>query len=300
MEIRPVWAQAPGSLPRADGVAQTLPLLSQPSFTADDPFAAYLLSLTDPGSIALAAILKAATPGPGAPARMAAAGTAAVAASALGAAVQTQAGAAAALSAAAGAGAGPADLLAFAQAFGTAAAAAGTNPSDLVAGSAPASPYAPANPYADAIAAETARSDSQAAAQANATSAALAADRIAADQAAVLAGEASTNAFYAARSADDMAQGAAGLAVDATAKFMGAGTLARTAGADPEASQAASTYQSVLESVPAVDRAPSFPSLGAQAQSSPQNRAGSRPAPPAVPPPAVPAPHESLHLDLVG
>jgi hypothetical protein len=224
---------------------------------AGDPFAAYLRSLTDPGSIVQAAILKSASPA--GPVRTAAA-IAGVAASAPGTAVQTRAGAVAAFSAAVRVGASPADLLAFAQASGAAAAAAGTGAGGQAGTSGPAGP-------AGTAAADAVQADSRAAAQNNTKTASLASDRIAAGKAAIEAGAAATSAFYATSAAGAVAQGASGLAIDAAAKFMGGGTMARQAGLEADGARAVAAYQATLEAIPAVGRLPASPSLAANAQS---------------------------------
>jgi hypothetical protein len=69
MNVQPVGVQSASSLSQASELAATLPRLSQSSFLADDPFAAYLLSLSDAASLAMAAITgRNATPAAASPA----------------------------------------------------------------------------------------------------------------------------------------------------------------------------------------------------------------------------------------
>ncbi len=101
-----------------------LPPLTQPSFLANDPFAAYMLSLTDPASIAQAALTRAASQvqvgTAGTTIRLTTAATAALAAAALETASQVPAKAAVAMATTAT----PANRVTLAQT--AAVAAAGT------------------------------------------------------------------------------------------------------------------------------------------------------------------------------
>ena len=117
MDLGPVRAQEAINVAGVTRAITALSVQSQAAAEANDPFAAYLLSLSSPDAIIRAALAQAATGG----ARAGDAARAVLAAGALGADALTPAGTAAALQAAGTVATGPADQLATALAAAQAA-----------------------------------------------------------------------------------------------------------------------------------------------------------------------------------
>jgi hypothetical protein len=229
MNVGAVGAQVLGSPSQTSGIASPLPLLSQPGFLTGDPFAAYLLSLSDAAAQALAAV----------DGRDAAAPDAANAA--LAAAARTAIAAKAAAAAAASAAAHPASA-------GPAAASpapASANPASQAA--------AAASPVQGALAGSATGLDAstepgpEAAGQGAASApASTLATEPAADVAAA--------AGAAASAGGPAAQDAGTLGTDATAKYLGGGFLGLASGLRPALAKD-------QETIPAVNGIASVPAL---------------------------------------
>ncbi|MGA2082564.1 MAG: hypothetical protein ABSH53_18400 [Holophaga sp.] len=211
MKIHQTVDQMPKTPSRISGNATSLPGLAQPSFQGGDSFAAILHSLSDPASPASsrynvpnAAILGGNNGlGPAITVLMAYAGHGA-------ALLVHQASATTSATATRVTNNHPA-FLAFTRALPDAETVDG-------GGTSVVSPnLAAPNRAADEDADRSAIRDS--------LPATLAADRITAAKAAINTGHAATSAAYAIEVTEGLAQGSGKLAIDATAKFMGAGAL---------------------------------------------------------------------------
>jgi hypothetical protein len=276
MALQAVTGQASGNAATIGGIAASLSRLSQPDFLANDTFAAYLLSLSDPAAQVLASLTRSQS-APAVPAAVSPAGSAASAVLAgLSGSVPP---ATALIATAATSGPSPAVL------DGAAALAAS------VAASSPAEPpQAGADALTDATAptsADTANADLAAAADArtadanaanDSQTARLADDVLTAANAATVAGNAAINAFYAASAAGAVTQGSDSQATDATAKFMASGTMGL-----PDRSLSA--YLAVQDAIPAVNGVVSAAAMAAYTSGNSQNDAYAQ----AQPTPQVPA-----------
>lgn len=244
MNLQPVTAQTFGSYSPMGGspAAQTDP--AQAGFQAAQPFEAYLLSLSDPASQALAAK----------------AGAGATTASGSGSAASTLVATAAASVLGAASAASPvpqpdgtAQLVAdAANAYAQASLGSAAEPDTGTA--AAVEPDTGAQDAADAAkTAESLQSDQ------------LATDRLTAANAAQVAASAAANALVASDAANAVDAGSPGAAVDATAKFMGAGAMGL-----PD--RAMSAYQAIQDAVPAVSGILSASAMAANTSSNPQSR----------------------------
>ena len=248
MDILPVVPRASGTASPFNGTAMVLPRLAQPGFLADDPFSAYLLSLSDPASQALAAVTRAAPATAGAAGKV---GLGAVAAALLGSVT------------------GPAAEAGLPVNPGPAAAALAAEPAQIPAQAAPAAaslPLVEDLPVAEAAAEPEAAVQDAGTLSAEARAAELADDAVTAAKAAVAAGNATLNTLLATGAAAVVSAGSAGIATDATAKFMGAGAQAQ-----PSASAAA--YQAIQNAIPAVNGVQGASAMAANTSSNPQGRA---------------------------
>jgi hypothetical protein len=275
-----------------------LPKLDLPTYQAADPFDAYLLSLSDPAAIAAAAVTRLATAGntatangnPASAALRLLAGTGATGATTLAGAVAQALGATgqdtgagsvatAALTGAVLAGNGSDALTAL----------AGTQALDAQNAAADAATAAE-QAYADGAATDAAASDQAAKQQADAQAAALAAQNAVATPAAVAAMAAVlADATGAARSDYDRA-------TDATAKFMGAGSLSQAGAAG-----LGQTGPAAQDAIPALNGvgAARFEAANTFSYGNPQERAFGQHA---ARTPAVPFlnPLEGSRVDITG
>jgi hypothetical protein len=251
------------------GKAPAQPLLAQPGFLSAQPFAAYLLSLTDPAAQALAALSRAVTAPAAAPSGTGlGAGVSAVTALLTTGAVPALAAASpvAAREGAPERAATASAALPLVQAFPD----AGT---DTQASS--------AVNQAEPVVQDAAEREAEASAANAPQTANLAAAGVAA------------NVSAGTSPADAVAADSAELAVDATAKFMGAGVMAQPA-------RALSAYQAIQDAIPAVNGVLAASAMAAYTSSNPEGRdfgqtAGAHPAP-GVP---APRPVEPVGLNLL-
>ena len=274
MDIQPVNSQAQRPVTPALKNAASVFKLTQDGFAAQEPFAAYLLTLSDPVAQALSAMAKAST----APATGNRAGLAAAALLASGASTVLGDAATADLSVPfSPATVLPAASAALATAQLSLAAGNGTD-TTATATTAPAVAAATGADPADA-----ARAADASAAFANQT-AQLASDASAAANAAAVADAAAGNALAGANAANAVAEGSGDLAVDATAKFMGAGVLA----APDRALAGAAALEDII---PAVARSQAATAMAAYTGSNPQARTPAQP-------PQVPALNAAQAFEL--
>lgn len=256
MAIGPVGAQENRLTAGLNPGSSMLSAQTQTAAQVDDPFVAYLLSLSDPIDILRAAIARAAA-GDGQATRSAL--PAALAANALRATTLTAPGAAAAVQAAGAVATRATDRLGFAQSAAQAA-------QEGVAGLAQPSG---AGAQASATAASAAAGPSASTAIENP---AVTSDPVVQDLATLAANTAALNAYHASTAASAVSEGAADRATDATAKYMGAGALAQNQGPGSAAALAAAAYQAFQEVIPAVIATPSSSALSANAESAGQSR----------------------------
>jgi hypothetical protein len=294
---QPVSSAAAAAVLAAQGVSNpaNLPKLSLPTYQAEDPFNAYLLSLSDPAAIAEAAASRLAATGAGGngttnAALRALAGTgtganalAAAVAQALGLTGQANGegsitGAATALSSTVLATTGGDALTALAGTQALEAANAATDTTTAAAGST----------YATGAAADAEQSDAAARAQADAQAAALAAQNATATPAAVAAVAAVLAEATGVTRADS------DRATDSTAKFMGAGALAQVG--DAGLGQAGLAAQ---DAIPALNGIGAARPMAANTYSNPQERAFGQTT---ARPTAVPFlnPLEGSRVDITG
>jgi hypothetical protein len=222
-------------------------LLSQPGFLTGDPFAAYLLSLSDAATQALAAVdgRDAAAPDAANAALAAAARTATAARIAAAAAASTAAAATAAHPASPGPAAATPASAAIGPAPAQASAVQDTATSELLEVATDANPAAPAQ------------------AGATAPPTAPLADETAADAAAA------AGAAVAASAASPAAQDAGVLGSDATAKYLGGGSLGQASGLRPEPAKGE-------ETIPAVNGISSVPAMATSTSGNPRARTSTR------------------------
>jgi hypothetical protein len=237
MNVLSAPALPTGSSAQLTDWVATLPRLSQPSFVASEPFEAYLLSLTDPASEALAAITRGAVyPTPQTPA---------AAPASAGSVIRGQV-AAALLATATGPALGPVSTGNPAPAAAALAAA----PGETAAAAAPALLSPAQAPGSGESAAQNPSPSPEPSAEATATAAA----------AATAATTATTTTTAIAAIQDEP-----GLAADATAKFMGGGTLGQSMAAP-------STDQAVQEVIPAVSEVQSTAPMTANTSTNSRGR----------------------------
>jgi hypothetical protein len=308
MNVLGVGNQTGATYAGVNAYQATLPKLSQVAYLAQDPFGAYLLSLSDPAAEALAAITNttgngnaATSNGAGAQASaetaaILAAGTALAANPEPAAEPATYAPAVATAAQAAGIPAEAAQALAGAA--GTSAADTGTGFADTE--SAAAEDAARAARDGNATALDTDAQERQAALNsANATQANdLAANAIAAGTATAAADAANRSAMAGAVVGDQVSRDAGGLATDATAKYMGAGAMnIQAGGADPVRALAA--YQAAQMEIPAVNRLNAAPALAAYSGNAQSQAFAQNPA--AQTTTFIPAAHraEGARIDLI-
>jgi len=265
------------------------------AFQANDPFAAYLLSLSDPAAIAEAALtgLASSTAASSSAATTANLGKALAATAGTGTGTGTDLASAVTLAAALVRQVPALSSPAAVPDAATSAAATDTSALLLAAAQAPEAQAgtlqaeqtaaASANANADAAAADTAaRVQADAAAAQNAANAAPAA--------------ATTTALAAVLAADTGGVEPWSQAVDATAKFMGAGVMAQMADGTGGLGAGAQPPQEVI---PAVNGVNAAPPMAANTYSNPQERAFGQSAPHQPLAPAFPLnPAEGSRLDI--
>lgn len=261
MALQAVNAQASGKAAPIGGIAASLSRLSQPDFLANDPFAAYLLSLSDPAAQVLVALARSqSTPAVPATSRAGSAASALLAGL-----VGSVPPATALIAGTAAAGISPSVLDGTAALAASVAASSPAQPSQAGALTDATAPTAEDTANADLTAAADARA-AEAGAANDSQTARLADDALTAANATTVAGNAAINAFYAASAAGAVTQGSASQATDATAKFMGAGTMGL-----PD--RALSAYLAIQDAIPAVNGVVGAAAMAAYTSSNPQNSA---------------------------